>query len=69
MADEQMRKWIDIVSKYDEEGTVRSYIEFGVWWTKLIAFLVALSVILAGVEACRSFSCHVGWLTSVCIGG
>lgn len=63
VADEQMRKWIDIVSRA-QDGEVRSSVEFGTWWSKLVAALVAIAVIVAGVEAGRSFGCHVGWFSS-----
>lgn len=67
---EEMRGWIDLVRKADNDGETRTHIVFphGIRGTvALIASILTLLAVMAqGIEAGRSFLCNTHWISSSC---
>lgn len=68
---EEMRGWIDVVTEADKEGTgTRTRIGFPKGFRGTIALAVSiltfLAVLAQGIEAGRSFLCHVHLISISC---
>ena len=67
---EEMRGWIDLVTEADKEGKTRTHIGFPKSFRGTIALAVSmltfLAVFVQGIEAGRSFLCHVHLISSSC---
>lgn len=67
---EEIKGWINLVTEADESGTKRTHIGFGSGWRGMLGIIVTILVFLAtmaqGIEATRSFSCNMHWISSPC---
>lgn len=67
---EEMRGWIDLVTEADKEGKTRIHVGFPKGIRGKIALTVSiftfLAVLVQGIEAGRSFLCHVHLISNSC---